>query len=90
MTEVPSCIFSEYLRYWQSIQVDNAPVHFYSFPKKVSSSFRNFLVSMVPLKNSMNLRENAICMKIVFQKDGSLLSKKTMKMLPILSFITIT
>ena len=46
-------------------------------------------LKIYPLKNSINLREDTTHMK-VFQKDGNLLLKKTMKMVLILSFMTIT
>ena len=51
--------------------------------------FLNFLVTIVSLKDGMNFKENTTYMKIVpfngysqytlCQKDGNLLSKKTMK-----------
>ena len=39
--------------------------NFYSFPKKISVKFNNFLVAMTPLGNGMNLRESKICIKIL-------------------------
>ena len=33
MTEIPSCILSQYLWYSQGIQVDKAPVHFLQFSR---------------------------------------------------------
>ena len=52
MTDTPACILSQYLWYNRSIQMDKA--------SEVSVMFRNFLVTMVPLKKGLNLRENTI------------------------------
>ena len=43
--------------------VNKASVHFLTFSKKASIMFRSFLVTMVSLKNGMNLRQNATYMK---------------------------
>ena len=68
ITEIPSCILSQYLLYNGSIQVDNAYVYFLlNFSEKKTCfpiMFRNFLVTMDPLNNGMNLRENTTYMKI--------------------------
>ena len=65
ITEVPICILSQYLWYYRSIQVDNSSVYFLKFSeKKISIMFPNFLVTMDPLNNGMNLRENTTYMKV--------------------------
>lgn len=62
--------------------------------------FHNFLLTMAPYKNGMNLRKDTIYLKIIafsgynletpFQKNRNLLLKKPIKMELILSFMTIT
>ena len=49
MIEIHSCIFSQYLWYNESVQVDKAFVYL-SFLRKVSIMSCNFLVTMIPLK----------------------------------------
>ena len=63
ITEVPSCILSQYLWYSRSIQMDNFSGYFLKFSEK-KIMFRNFLVTMDSLKNDMNLRNNTTYMKI--------------------------
>ena len=58
MTEITSCILSQYLWYSESTQVVKASVH-------LSIMFCNFLVVLVQLKNGMNLRENTIYMRVL-------------------------
>ena len=64
MVEIPFYILSQYLWYNKSIQVDKASVHFLRFSEKVSIMFRNFLVTMVPTKNGMKLRENKTYIRV--------------------------
>ena len=66
MTEIPSCILSQYMWYNKSIQVDKASVHFLAFSgKSINYVSHFFLLTMVPLKNGMNLRENTTYMKVL-------------------------
>ena len=62
MAAVPFCILPQYLWYNEIILTDEASVNFLLFFKE-TVMFRNFLVTMVPLKNGMNLRENTTCIK---------------------------
>ena len=55
MTEIPSCILSQYLWYNANIQVD----------KKILVRFHNFLVTMATLKNGISLRESTIYIRII-------------------------
>ena len=64
ITEVPSCILPQYLWYNRIIQVDNFSVYFLKFSKKISTMFLNFLMTMDPLNNGINLRENTTYMKV--------------------------
>ena len=64
ITEIPSCILSQYLWYNRSIQVDNSSVYFLKFSNKISIMFPNFLMTMDPLNNDMNLRENTTYIKV--------------------------
>ena len=64
ITEIPSCILWQYPWYNGSIQVDNASVYFLKFSKKTSIIFRYFFVTMDPLNNGMNLRQNTAYMKV--------------------------
>ena len=65
ITEVPSCILSQYLWCNKSIQVDNSSVYFLKFPKKkISVMFPKVLVPIYPLNSGMKLRENTTYMKV--------------------------
>ena len=64
ITEIPPCILWQYPWYNGSIQVDNASVYFLKFSKKTSIIFRYFFVTMDPLNNGMNLRQNTAYMKV--------------------------
>ena len=65
MTEIHSCILSQYLRYNENIQVEKSSVRFLKvFPKNINYP-SNFLVTIVPLKNGTSLRENATYMKVI-------------------------
>ena len=57
MTQIPSCIFSQYLWCSANIQVDKTSVQFSQFSKKAFIMFPSFLIKMAPLKNGMILRE---------------------------------
>ena len=56
MTEIPSCILSQYLWYNVNIQVDKISIHFSRFSEKILIMFHNFLTTMGPLKNGISLR----------------------------------
>ena len=64
ITEVPSCILSQYRWYNRNIQVDNSCVYFLKL--RISIMFPNFLLTMDPLNNSMNLRQNTTYKKVFF------------------------
>ena len=65
MTEIPTCILSQYLRYNENIQAKKSSVHFLKvFPKNINYA-SDFLVTIVPLKNGTSLRENATYMKVI-------------------------
>ena len=62
-TELPSFIFSQYLWYKRTIQVNNAPVYFIKFSKKISIMFCNFsdngsIKQWNELNKEHNLRES--------------------------------
>ena len=65
MTEIPSCILSQYAWYNTSIKVDKASVHFLKFYEKNINISRNFLMALVPLKNGMDLRGNTTYTKVI-------------------------
>ena len=65
VTEMRSCILSQYLWYNQSIQVDKKLIYLVRFSEKILIRFLNFFDQMAPLKNGMNLRLNMNCMKIL-------------------------
>ena len=64
MTEIPSCILSQYMWYNANIQVDKTPIQFSRSSEKIL--FHNFLITVAPIKNGWhnvkreyNLRENS-------------------------------
>ena len=60
MTEIPSCILSQYLWYNANIQVDKRSIQFSKFLEK------NIMFSqLTPLKNGITLRQNTMYMKIL-------------------------
>ena len=60
MTEIPSCILSQYLWYNANIQVDKRSIQFSQFLEK------NIMFSqLTPLKNGITLRQNTMYMKIL-------------------------
>ena len=65
MAEIPSCILSQYAWYNKSIKVDKASVHFLKFYEKNINIFRNFLMTLVSLKNGMDLRGNTTYTKVI-------------------------
>ena len=67
MTEIPFAfyILSQYLWYNVNIQVDKTYINFHGFPKKILIMFHNLLITMVPLKNVMSLRENTFYIRIL-------------------------
>ena len=65
MTEfVMTCIFSHCWWYNRNIQVSNASAYSLKFSKKILIMFHNFLVTMDPLNNGMNLRESMTYVKV--------------------------
>ena len=59
MTEIPSCILSQYLWYNANIQVDKRSIQFSQFLEK------NMFSQLAPLKNGITLRQNTMYMKIL-------------------------
>ena len=50
MTEIPSCILSQYMWYNANIQADKTSIQFLRFSKKKIIMFHNFSIAMAPLK----------------------------------------
>ena len=65
MTDIPSCLLSQYLWYNANIQVDKTSIHFSRFFEKILIMFHKFLITMTPLKNGISLRENTIYIRIL-------------------------
>ena len=62
MTEIPSCILSQYLWYNANIQIKTF-IHFSWFSEK--NIMFHVLIIMAPLKNDISLRENTIYIRIL-------------------------
>ena len=71
MTEIPSCILSQYLWYNANIQIKTF-IHFSWFSEK---NMFHVLIIMAPLKNDISLRENTILFSI--GTTNKLYSRKT-------------
>ena len=99
ITEVLSSILSQYLWYKRSIQVDNSYVYFLNFSEKniayVSQLFSDngYFKQWHEFKREHNLHEifyfQWLQLIDAVHKGGKLISKKTMKILLMLSFMII-
>ena len=65
MTDIHSCLLSQYLWYNANIQVDETSIHFSRFFEKILIMSHKFLITMTPLKNGISLRENTIYIRIL-------------------------
>ena len=65
MTEIPSCILSQYMWYNANIQADKTSIQFLRFSKKKNHYVSQLFNSNGSIKNGMNLRENTIYMRII-------------------------
>ena len=84
MTEIPSCILSQYMWQGADVQIDKTSIQFSRNRNLIM--FHNFLITIAPLKNGMNLRKNlrstleflfsmGETSRIDFRKNGNLSSK---------------
>ena len=64
ITEI-TCNLFQYLWYNQNIQIDKNSIYFLRFSEKISFMFHNFLFTMRPLQNGINLRKDMIYMKSI-------------------------
>ena len=64
MSQIPSCILSQYMWYNANLQVGKTSIHFSRFSEKNINYVWNFLITITLLKNSISLRENTIYIRI--------------------------
>ena len=63
MTEIPSCILSQYM--WYNVVQIKPLFNFYGFSKKKIHYVSQLFNSNGSIKNGMNLRENTIYKRII-------------------------
>ena len=99
MTEIPSCILSQYLWYNANIQIDKTSIHFSRFSEKninyVSQLFNNngLIKKWHKLKEEYNLHQNSYFQWVQLidsiPEKWKFIIKKTMKLQLILSLMII-
>ena len=66
MTEIPSCILSQYLWYNANIQVDKTSIPFSRFSEKNINQVTQLFNNNGSIENGISLGESTIYMRIIF------------------------